>query len=168
MTMETTPTVHTERRPRENIAREGVALAPGLPPIKYEVCGVEGAPAIVVLGGISASKHVTRNSLNQNPGWWDGVVGSRRAIDTERFGVIGIDWATSLTDTADRPAGSDIVTTFDQARAVNAVLDAVGVRSARALVGASYGGMVALAFAARYGSRAQRVVVIGAAHESDP
>ena len=157
--METTTAVHTERWQRDTVAREGVAEAPGLPPIRYEVCGVKGAPAIVVLGGISASRHVTRNNLNQGPGWWEGVVGARRAIDTERFSVIGIDWATHQS--------AAIVSTYDQARAVCAVLDTIGVRSVRALVGASYGGMVALAFAARHGTRAQRVVVIGAAHESD-
>ena len=177
MTMETTTAVHTERRQRENVAREGVAEAPGLPPIRYEISGLEGAPAIVVLGGISASRHVARNNLNQAPGWWEGVVGSRRAIDTERFSVIGIDWATNRRGTTDRevtPGASidaaesaGVVSTFDQARAVCAVLDTIGVRSARALVGASYGGMVALAFAARHGARAQRVVAIGAAHESD-
>lgn len=166
--MESTSVVHKERPSRDIIARQGVALALGLPPIKYEICGVEGAPAIVVLGGISASKHVARNSVNPDPGWWDGAVGPSRAIDTERFCVIGIDYATSLRRTADQALPAATVTTFDQARAVCAVLDDLNVKSARAIVGASYGGMVALAFAARYGTRVQRIVVIGAAHESDP
>ncbi|MDQ3674043.1 MAG: alpha/beta fold hydrolase, partial [Gemmatimonadota bacterium] len=150
------------------VARQGVAIADGLPPIRYEVCGIEGAPAIVVLGGISASRHVARNRVNPDPGWWDGVVGARRAIDTERFSVIGIDYATSLRRDTDGASTARTVTTFDQARAVVAALDALNVRSARAIVGASYGGMVALAFAARHGARVQRIVVIGAAHESDP
>jgi homoserine O-acetyltransferase len=90
--------------------------------------------------------------------------------------VIGIDWATSRRDSdrevtpgavIDRSESPGIVSTFDQARAVGAVLDTIGVKSARAIIGASYGGMVALAFAARHADRAQRVVVIGAAHESD-
>ena len=175
--METTTAIRSESRQRGIVAREGVAHAPGLPPIRYEVCGLEGAPSIVVLGGISASRHVTRNDLNPTPGWWDGIVGARRAIDTERFSVFGIDWVARLRTTADRevtpgvavdrqePAG--VVSTFDQARALSAVLDAIEVKCARAIVGASYGGMVALAFAAQQGARAQRVVVIGAAHESD-
>jgi homoserine O-acetyltransferase len=37
-----------------------------------------------------------------------------------------------------------------------------------AVVGASYGGMVALAFGAKFISRAKRLIVISAAHESDP
>ena len=166
--MKSAPAVHNETRPRDDIARQGVALALGLPPIRYEVCGVEGAPAIVVLGGISASRHVARNNRNQDPGWWDGVVGARRAIDTERFCVIGIDYPTSLRRGGDSALTAGTVSTFDQALAVCAVLDTIGVRSVRAIVGASYGGMVALAFAARHADRVERIVVIGAAHESDP
>ena len=40
------------------------------------------------------------------------------------------------------------IDTHDQARAIAAVLDRLGVARARAVVGSSYGGMVALAFAA--------------------
>lgn len=155
-------------RPRDNLARQGVALALGLPPIRYEVCGRESGPAVVVLGGISASRHVARNNLDQNLGWWDGVVGARQAVDTDRFRVIGIDYLTSLRGTPDRALPAPTVTTFHQARAVCAVLDTLEVETARAVVGASYGGMVALAFAARHPSRVERIVVIGAAHESDP
>jgi len=36
------------------------------------------------------------------------------------------------------------------------------------VVGASYGGMVALAFGASFAARARRLIVISAAHESDP
>jgi homoserine O-acetyltransferase/O-succinyltransferase len=36
------------------------------------------------------------------------------------------------------------------------------------VVGASYGGMVALAFGVRFAARASRLIVISAAHESDP
>ncbi|HEU4746884.1 MAG TPA: homoserine O-succinyltransferase [Gemmatimonadaceae bacterium] len=165
--MESAAAVHTDPRPRDRV-RQGLALALGLPPVRYEVRGVEGAPVIVALGGISASRHVARNDLDEDPGWWEGIVGARQAIDTERFQVIGIDWVTTLRGTSDRPVTAGIVTTFDQARAVCAVLDTLGVQSARAVVGASYGGMVALAFAARHPSRVERIVVIGAAHESDP
>ena len=166
--MEWTSAVQTEIRPRDSLARQGVALALGLPPIRYEVWGAESGPAVVVLGGISASRHVARNNLDQSAGWWDAVVGTRRAVDTDRFRVIGIDYLTSLRGAPDRALIAPTVTTFHQARAVCAVLDTLDVQAARAIVGASYGGMVALAFAARHASRVERIVVIGAAHESDP
>ena len=156
---------------KETIPRctvQGTAFALGLPPIAYEVYGPEDAPAVVVLGGISASRHVAANELDDRPGWWEGTVGTRGAIDTDQFRVVGINWATSGRRAADDYPIDTTVTTFDQARAVCAVLDEIGIESAHAVVGASYGGMVALAFAARFPTRAQRIVVIGAAHESDP
>ena len=155
-------------QPRPRCTVQGTAFALGLPPIAYEVCGPEGAPAVVVLGGISASRHVTANELDDRPGWWEGTVGARGAIDTDRFRVVGINWATSVRRAADHDPLDATVTTFDQARAVCAVLDEIGIESAHAVVGASYGGMVALAFAARFPTRAHRILVIGAAHESDP
>jgi homoserine O-acetyltransferase len=60
------------------------------------------------------------------------------------------------------------VTTHDQAEALGGVLDTLGIERVRAIVGASYGGMVALAFAERFGERVEQLVVISAAHESHP
>jgi homoserine O-acetyltransferase/O-succinyltransferase len=127
----------------------------------FEIAGPRGAPVIAVLGGISASKHVTSSVSDPSPGWWEDVVGPGRAIDTRRFRVLGIDYVTSGKCAAP-------VTTTDQAEALAAALDQSGVRRLQAVVGASYGGMVALAFGARFAARARRLIVISAAHESDP
>ena len=127
----------------------------------YEIVGPRAAPVVVVLGGISATKHVTASASDPTPGWWEDVVGPGRAIDTRQFRVLCIDYATNGNS-----AGS--VTTSDQAEALAAALDHVGVRRAHAVVGASYGGMVALAFGVKFAARAKRLIVISAAHESDP
>lgn len=129
--------------------------------VHSEIVGPRGAPVIAVLGGISASKHVTSSGSDPSPGWWEDVVGPGRAIDTRRFRVLGIDYVTSGEGTAP-------VTTTDQAEALALALDQAGVRTLHALVGASYGGMVALAFGVRFRARARRLIVISAAHESDP
>jgi homoserine O-acetyltransferase/O-succinyltransferase len=80
--------------------------------------------------------------------------------------VLGLDWLDGGRADDGRPAR--IVTTHDQADALAAVLDALGIARAHALVGASYGGMVALAFAERYPERVDRLVVVSAAHETHP
>jgi homoserine O-acetyltransferase/O-succinyltransferase len=123
--------------------------------------GPRGAPVIAVLGGISASKHVTSSTSDPSPGWWEDVVGPGRAIDTRVFRVLGIDYVT-------RGQGGEPVTTFDQAEALATALDQSGIRSLHAVVGASYGGMVALAFGVKFPARVSRLIVISAAHESDP
>jgi homoserine O-acetyltransferase len=80
--------------------------------------------------------------------------------------VLGVDYVDGGRGPDGRPAR--IVTTHDQAAAIAALLDQLGVECIRAIVGASYGGMIALAFAERFGERVEELVIIGAAHESHP
>jgi homoserine O-acetyltransferase len=60
-----------------------------------------------------------------------------------------------------------MVTTTDQARAIVALLDQLEIDRID-VVGASYGGMVALALGEHWPERIRRLVVISAAHESHP
>lgn len=129
--------------------------------VSYELAGPLGAPVVAVLGGISATRHVTSTAIEPQHGWWQEVVGPGCAIDTTQFLVIGIDYVSSFR-------GSTNVTTFDQAHALASALDHARIRSLHAIVGASYGGMVALAFGVAYPARCRRLIVISAAHESDP
>lgn len=135
-----------------------------LPP--FEVAGVRGAPAIAALGGISANRHICANGADGRPGWWEAMAGRGRALDTTRYQLVGFDFLDGGRRDDGRP--ERIVTTHDQADALAAVLDSLGIDRLHALVGSSYGGMVALAFAERYPQRVERLVVIGAAHEAHP
>ncbi len=130
----------------------------------HEVTGPAGAPVVVVLGGVSSTRHVTPTPDAPEPGWWDSVVGPSAAIDTGAWRVVGVDHLDGGSDARGRPAR--VVTTHDQADAVAAALDEIGVARVHAIVGASYGGMVALAFGERYPERVGRLVVVSAAHES--
>jgi homoserine O-acetyltransferase len=127
--------------------------------VDFEIVGPEGAPVILALGGISADRHVCG-------GWWSGIAGPGRALDSETHRVLGIDYLDGGRGADGRPAR--VVTTHDQGDAIAAVLDAIDVACLHAIVGASYGGMVALAFAERYPERLERLVVIGAAHRPHP
>jgi homoserine O-acetyltransferase len=135
--------------------------------VGYELVGDPRLPLLVVLGGISAHRHVTAHAADDTPGWWQEFVGPGRALDTERFAVLGVDWLGGR-GASTLPPGDLALDTRDQARLVTAVLDRVRVARAHAVVGASYGGMVALALAAIAPERLGRAVVIGAAHESAP
>lgn len=128
------------------------------PSVLYELSGPPGSPVFVVLGGISSNRHVTATADNPDPGWWQALVGDGRAIDTRRVRALSFDWVD----------GSPVVTTHGQAKALADALDDVGIPRVAAIVGASYGGMVALAFADLFPSRVERLVVISAAHESHP
>ncbi|MBL8542944.1 MAG: homoserine O-succinyltransferase [Hyphomonadaceae bacterium] len=114
--------------------------------------GAAGAPAVVVLGGISAGRKPAGDG-----GWWRDIVGEGAAIDLKRYQVLGLEFAP-LNDQRVR------ITPDDQARLIEYALDALGIERLHAFVGASYGGMVGLAFAARAPSRLERLCVICAAH----
>jgi homoserine O-acetyltransferase/O-succinyltransferase len=135
-----------------------------LPP--YEVIGPRGAPVVVALGGISASRHVCANAADGRPGWWESIVGPSRAIDTSRHQVLSFDYLDGGRGSDGRP--ERVVTSHDQADALAAVLDEIGVARVQAIVGASYGGMVALAFAERYPQRVESLVVISAPDAPHP
>ena len=132
----------------------------------FEDAGPSGAPTIVALGGISASRHVCANEVDASPGWWESVAGPGRAIDNTRWRLVSFDYLDGGRRGDGRPERT--VTTHDQADALAAVLDEIGVHCVHAVVGASYGGMVALAFAERYPERLERLVTIGAAHRAHP
>jgi homoserine O-acetyltransferase len=132
--------------------------------VSYEVYGPANGPALVVLGGISAGRHLAPTPSDASPGWWPGVVEPGGALDTTRHRLIGIDYLTAPRSTF-HPLGP--VTTHDQARAVAAVLDALDVQSVT-LVGASYGGMVALAFAELFAHRVSGLILVCAAHRTHP
>ncbi len=132
----------------------------------YEITGPASAPVVVVLGGISAGRRVTGPQDDRPRGWWSEVVGTDRAVDTARLRVLGLDYLDGGCGADGRPAR--IVTTHDQADALAEVLRTLGIDSVLAIVGSSYGGMVALAFAERYPTLCERLVVISAAHQPHP
>jgi len=119
--------------------------------------GNPAGPVIVVLGGISGNRFVARGRDGGN-GWWPGLVGAGCAIDPARHLVVGLDFAADTT-------GAAAPTTADQARVLAAALDALGLGCADAVLGASYGGMVALALADFAPERVGRLVVISAGAE---
>lgn len=149
----------------------GGALENGV--VAFEVAGPEGAPVVLVQGGISAGRHVASHPNDPRPGWWEAIVGPGKAIDTERFRVLALD-PLGGAGASSGPASSGLgerfprITTADQARAAACVLDRLGLGAMRAFVGASYGGMVGLSFARALPARLGRLVVLGAAHESAP
>ncbi|MBO9664741.1 homoserine O-succinyltransferase [Dokdonella sp.] len=130
--------------------------------VRYALHGAAGAPVVIVQGGISADRHVV-TTADGGAGWWSAIVGPGRAIDTRGCRVLSIDWV-ELADLG----GAHAVDSADQADALAAVLDALGLRRARAFVGSSYGAMVGLAFAARHPQRIGHLVAIAGAHRAHP
>jgi homoserine O-acetyltransferase len=130
--------------------------------------GTAGRPAVLVLGGISAGRDVASGADPE--GWWERQVGPGRALDTERFEILGFDWLGGRGKTTGPVQGRSFppISTVDQAAAIGAACEQIGIEFFHAAVGASYGGMVALALAASFPRRVGRLVVISAPASSHP
>lgn len=125
--------------------------------VGYTCAGPDDAPAVVVLGGISAGRDLA---------WWPGVVGPGCALDPSHTRLVGVDFLGGVgasTGPRQRDGRFPAVDPRDQGRAVLAVLDLLRVRAC-AVVGASYGGQVALALAEMAPDRVELAVVLAAAH----
>src|SRR4051812_17811129 len=131
--------------------------------LDHEIVGPAGAPVLLALGGISATRHVVRTPEDPSPGWWEGVAGPGRALNTTTHRLLSVDFTDGGRRSDGRP--ERVVTTHDQAAHIVDLLDELEISQLAAVVGASYGGMVALALAERWPERVAQIVVIGAAHE---
>ncbi|MDB5670330.1 MAG: alpha/beta fold hydrolase [Alphaproteobacteria bacterium] len=121
------------------------------------ISGRRSGPVVVVLGGISGTRFVCSRPDGE-PGWWPGLVGRGCAIDPAHHCILGLDFAAD-------ESGEAAPTTADQAEVLRVALDAIGCARAEAIIGASYGGMVGLAFAQLHPERVNRIVVISAGAE---
>ncbi|PHR61020.1 MAG: alpha/beta hydrolase [Robiginitomaculum sp.] len=135
--------------------------------VQGRLYGKEGAPVILIPGGISASRFIcdepeTGPQVGSN--WWPELVHAGGAIDLDKFQVLGLDLAPSGTNAHKRLT----ITTNDQAKRMAALLDHLNIPKVRAIIGTSYGGMVSLAFAQNYGEKVERLCLLGAAHRPFP
>lgn len=120
--------------------------------VRYRMLGQRGAPLHVLLGGISADRCVDV--------WWRDLLGDQASIDLQHSAVMSIDWLQHPR------SGHDCISTADQADALAAVLDALEHQQINVLIGASYGAMVGLAFAARHPHRIRHLLAISGAHRA--
>lgn len=137
--------------------------------VAYRLAGARDAPVVAVLGGISAGREVF--SLQPGaPGWWEEAIGPGRALDTDRYRVLGIDFLGGSHRTTGPAPGEAFppVSAFDQAGILASLLDHLGIGQLQGSLGASYGGMVSLALAQAHPRRIRHAVVLSAAHRTHP
>ncbi|MBY0404581.1 MAG: alpha/beta fold hydrolase, partial [Cyanobacteria bacterium] len=98
-------------------------------------------------------------------GWWRELFGPGCAIETRAYRVLSFDffpsdeWAQVFQSR---------VTPELQAKAAKLVCEWIGVETLHAFIGASYGGMVGLHFAALFPNTLERLIVACAAHRPHP
>jgi homoserine O-acetyltransferase len=132
--------------------------------VAYETYGRLNAArdnAILICHAISGDSHVTRHNDEDDPGWWDIVVGPGKPIDTNRFFVIcpnllggcrGTTGPGSVNPATGKPYGRDFptITVGDMVEVQRRLLAHLGIRRLLAVVGGSIGGHQTLAWATRH------------------
>lgn len=128
--------------------------------VKARISGNPKGPAVAVLGGISGNRFVCTRPDGRS-GWWPGMVGEGCPVNPGRYRIIGLDFAAD-------PHGRIAPSTADQARVLCAVLDALRLDCLHVIIGASYGGMVALSFAEIFPDRVRKLAIISAPGSPHP
>lgn len=132
--------------------------------IAYETWGTLSAArdnAILVLTGLSPDAHAASNAGNPEPGWWEGMLGPGKAIDTDRWFVVctnalgsckGSTGPASIDPATGEPYRLDFpeLSIEDGADAAFEVVRALGIERLACVIGNSMGGMAALAFLLRH------------------
>jgi homoserine O-acetyltransferase len=142
--------------------------------VAYETYGQLNAArdnAVLVCHAISGDSHVAQHTAEDDPGWWDVVVGPGRPIDTDHLFVIcpnllggcrGTTGPGSTNPATGKPYGRDFptITIGDMVETERQLLDHLGVKRLRAVVGGSMGGHQALTWAMRWPERIRNVIAL--------
>jgi len=128
--------------------------------------------AVLVCHALTGSAHAAgRNDREEVPGWWDPLIGPGKAIDTDRFfvicsNVLGGCYGTTGPSSIDPATGHAYRVSFprytirDMVAVQKLLVDKLGVRSLRAVIGGSMGGMQVLEWGATYPEMVRGIVPI--------
>jgi len=112
-------------------------------------------------------------------GWWDGMIGPGKALDTDSYFVIstnrvgggrGTTGPSPPDPATGRPYGSDfpVITVADMVRTERAFLDELEIERLAAVAGGSLGGMQAFEWAIMFPDQVDAVVAIASTHALHP
>lgn len=146
------------------------------PVIAYETWGQlnrEKSNAVALFTGLSPSAHAASSAEDASTGWWEGMIGPDRPIDTNKFFVVCINSLGSCFGSSG-PASINpdtgelyrldfpVLTIEDIASAGHEVIRSLGIAKLYAVIGASMGGMTALAYSILFPESCESLVSISA------
>lgn len=147
--------------------------------IVYETYGVLNEAkdnVIVVCHALTGSHHAAGAYEGDNKhGWWDGLIGQGKAVDTDRFfvicaNVIGSCFGSTGPMSPHYPYNEPyrykfpVVTILDMVKAQRILFDRLGIHEVHAIIGGSMGGMQALAFGVFFPNFAKKIIAMATTH----
>jgi len=151
---------HGDRLPRVTVAYE-----------TYGRLNAQRTNAVLICHALSGDSHVAKHGDQDDPGWWDLVVGPGKAIDTDRLFVIcpnilggcrGTTGPNAVNPDTGKPYGLDfpVITVGDIVQVQRRLIEFLGIERLRAVVGGSLGGQMTLVWATRFPDRLAGAVAI--------
>ena len=158
--------------------------------IGWEAAGTLNADksnAILVTHYFSGTSHAFGKyaAADQIAGYWDAIIGPDKAIDTNKYYVLSSDTLVNLNakqanlattgpasinpDTG-KPYGMSfpVVSIKDFVRVQKALIDSLGIKKLKAVVGLSMGGLQAYEWAQSYPDNVERIVPVVATATAEP
>lgn len=172
---------HTEHFTNPLYLESGRILEPY--DIAYETYGVlneNKSNVVVICHALTGSHHCAGTYESENKaGWWDGLIGSGKAIDTDKFfvictNVIGSCFGSTGPMSPKHPHHEPyrykfpVVTIKDMVKAQRILFDKLDIHRVHTIIGGSMGGMQALLFAVHYPNFAQRVISLASTYATQP
>ena len=143
--------------------------------VAYETWGTLNAAAdnaVLVEHALTGDSHVAgpADAAHPSPGWWDGLIGPGRPLDTDRWFVVAANVlggcqgttgpATPAPDGSPWGSRFPFITVRDQVTVEALVADRLGIHTWAAVVGGSMGGMRVLEWAVTTPERVERAIVL--------
>jgi homoserine O-acetyltransferase/O-succinyltransferase len=144
--------------------------------IAYETYGTldrDGTNAILVCHALTGNAHAASGGPGRSEkGWWDGIIGKGKGLDTDRYFVIcsnilGSCYGTTGPASTDPATGRAFRLSFpqvsvrDMVRAQRILLKTLGVNQLATIIGGSLGGMQALEWAVLFPDFVRTIIPIG-------
>ncbi|MBL0707476.1 MAG: homoserine O-acetyltransferase [Sulfurimonas sp.] len=173
--------IHTEHFTNPLYLESGRILEPY--DIAYETYGElndDKSNVVIVCHALTGSQHAAGIYKDETKaGWWDGLIGSKKAIDTDKYfvissNVIGSCFGSTGPMSKQKSNGEyyrykfPVVTVKDMVKAQRILFDRLNIHRVHAIVGGSMGGMQALAFAVHYPNFSSKIIAMAATHATQP
>lgn len=135
---------------------------------------------IVICHALTGSHHAAGTYEGDNKaGWWDGLIGQGKAVDTDKFFVIctnvigscfGSTGPMSLRYPYNEPYRYKfpVITILDMVKAQRILFDRLGIHQVHAVIGGSMGGMQALAFGVFFPNFAKKIIAMATTAATQP
>jgi len=151
--------------------------------IAYETYGnlnSDASNVVLICHALSGSHHAAGlYKGDKKPGWWDGLIGDGKAIDTTKHFVIstnvigscfGSTGPMSNNYPSDKPyrLKFPVITIKDMIKAQKQLLSRLGIYKVKAIVGGSMGGMQALQFGVDFPNFAQKIIALATTYATQP